>query len=112
MRGEDAMSVWIDFARTGSPPHARGRPSQEPSWCLESGITPACAGKTLRDGQTFPAGPDHPRMRGEDTSPGRRISVSTGSPPHARGRHNIVFDFAMKDGITPACAGKTSAQIL
>ena len=47
-------------------------------------------------------------MRGEDPKTMMMFLRHNGSPPHARGRHELVhegFDFFR---ITPACAGKTS----
>ncbi len=32
---------------------------------------------------------------------------SLGSPPHARGPHNVIYRTYGKYGITPACAGPT-----
>ena len=54
---------------------------------FECGITPACAGKT--------------------SSPQAPPEGSSGSPPHARGRHVLFGDRQNSARITPACAGKT-----
>ena len=48
-------------------------------------------------------------MRGEDFSVKAEQDLTTGSPPHARGRHRILFRAERQGGITPACAGKTSS---
>ena len=46
MRGEDSRRQVTVCAFTGSPPHARGRLVVVEAHGAESGITPACAGKT------------------------------------------------------------------
>ena len=46
-------------------------------------------------------------MRGEDVSAGFSLNAGTGSPPHARGRQRDRFQREKRQGITPACAGKT-----
>ena len=46
MRGEDRCLTPARKGRTGSPPHARGRPTLTDNKIVHRGITPACAGKT------------------------------------------------------------------
>ena len=90
------------------PPRARGRPHKVHDKECGGGNTPACAGKTeatlswdARDGE-------HPRVRGEDVSTVEAVTVTTGTPPRARGRHRIHNEEHFREGNTPACAGKTS----
>ena len=66
MRGEDRLKSLTGNAIHGSPPHARGRHSGCRSGRVRTGITPACAGKTVGNAGVFYRLPDHPRMRGED----------------------------------------------
>ena len=47
MRGEDAAESVTKWWRRGSPPHARGRPTEATVTIGSERITPACAGKTL-----------------------------------------------------------------
>ena len=47
MRGEDIPSLRSATIRFGSPPHARGRLGRFTPCLPKTGITPACAGKTL-----------------------------------------------------------------
>ena len=47
MRGEDTTLKKFEYPSIGSPPHARGRQLREPRFRHFTGITPACAGKTL-----------------------------------------------------------------
>ena len=88
MRGEDCRPSSTSAKARGSPPHARGRRSSWRPRPSRPGITPACAGKTMSLRPCSRVFWDHPRMRGEDTSPIEEDIISQGSPPHARGRHN------------------------
>ena len=110
MRGEDPVNFASELYGSGSPPHARGRPTNDHLWVYWVGITPACAGKTdwTCTGRCSPW--DHPRMRGEDRITRRRSSLLVGSPPHARGRPSFVLSYGVASGITPACAGKTESS--
>ena len=47
-------------------------------------------------------------MRGEDRTVIERGDIVCGSPPHARGRPLIIVTSSKRQGLTPACAGKTS----
>ena len=107
MRGEDCPSAPSGSLGCGSPPHARGRQSAMQESFIDSRITPACAGKTLKRMMAANPGRDHPRMRGEDRMVERRFGESLGSPPHARGRHRRSCWTPEGFSITPACAGKT-----
>ena len=107
MRGEDSKTNGGKSTATGSPPHARGRRTRKRNRTLAGGITPACAGKTLRSISSRSRTPDHPRMRGEDALADMRGEFEAGSPPHARGRHVHYLKLVGREGITPACAGKT-----
>ena len=49
------------------------------------GITPACAGISLRTDYPTASGRDHPRMRGDKAIQQRSSGNAWGSPPHARG---------------------------
>ena len=109
MRGEDIQDNQNEEVQEGSPPHARGRRSWPGVVSGSTGITPACAGKTAQRKTRGTTRSDHPRMRGEDTSLMGTPSGSQGSPPHARGRHVLSGQLELRLGITPACAGKTSA---
>ena len=112
MRGEDNKLREAISTNRGSPPHARGRRHGQGHGSSRVGITPACAGKTMRGKEVYPVPGDHPRMRGEDESGGHRRGGVLGSPPHARGRPGPGADDALPVGITPACAGKTRIGLL
>ena len=110
MRGEDVFRRFTMLFQEGSPPHARGRRSSRYSSARRVRITPACAGKTRFRGGGRCRGTDHPRMRGEDTSPSGQNGRRIGSPPHARGRLSRSARSAAGSWIPPACAGKTPRQ--
>ena len=109
MRGEDTYVASPWCLGEGSPPHARGRHPIVAATIVALGITPACAGKTRRNGTRHRGIRDHPRMRGEDKLNALGLPRRTGSPPHARGRLENDAGRAAAGGITPACAGKTWA---
>ena len=111
MRGEDASDEFKPAIESGSPPHARGRPDPRRRPERRRRITPACAGKTRSSAAVGIATGDHPRMRGEDTTVWGSNIWKEGSPPHARGRQVDLSRFPGGQGITPACAGKTSASL-
>ena len=107
MRGEDQYLEVDNASGEGSPPHARGRPMSGMRVSLQNGITPACAGKTLRLFSLATERRDHPRMRGEDPLLYSGLATFQGSPPHARGRRRGDGLKQIIIRITPACAGKT-----
>ena len=90
----------------GSPPRVRGKVIRGLATRITSGITPACAGKSVSRGHAPPAGRDHPRVCGEKDIRlvcGRK---GVGSPPRVRGKGAYIDKEKTKEGITPACAGK------
>ena len=91
----------------GSPPRVRGKPSGPACPRFYSGITPACAGKTilLISSRVIPR--DHPRVCGENPSPLKRRNALKGSPPRVRGKPATKVLPYYRPGITPACVGKT-----
>ena len=107
MRGEDRCKSFPAASRFGSPPHARGRRVERSVCCIRPGITPACAGKTIRSHLERRWRRDHPRMRGEDRPSWATYCSGRGSPPHARGRPKSKAGWRTTPRITPACAGKT-----
>ena len=85
----------------------RERPKCDALSDTETGITPACAGKTNVIELPSSLFKDHPRMCGKDDVPMVDASIPLGSPPHVRERHAVSAAGIGYDGITPACAGKT-----
>jgi integrase/recombinase XerC len=62
---DDDGVLWVQ----GTPPPARGRPPGDLLMLDETGNTPACAGTTTGPGPAPPGLLEHPRLRGDDSSP-------------------------------------------
>ena len=73
-------------------------------------ITPAHAGKSRYLYYRKYNERDHPRTCGEKTFCLNAFCLSTGSPPHMRGKVSLVDFIRSRLGITPAHAGKRSTQ--
>ena len=86
IRGEDSAAGSTMSVSGGSPPHTRGRSSDQTSPSYHSGFTPAYAGKIRSAGRTKRSFRVHPRIRGEDQMIRISIIPPRGSPPHTRGR--------------------------
>ena len=92
----------------GSPPRMRGKRVNTQKRLTEVRITPAHAGKTLKDWHTGKRAEDHPRACGENP---RRVSqqhLDVGSPPRMRGKQSNMGTLSGVNRITPAHAGKTA----
>ena len=74
---------------------------------MNSRITPACAGRRNLKWQFVTWMKDHPRVRGEKCARIRSAPTSMGSPPRARGEVENALDRMWREGITPACAGRS-----
>ena len=107
MCGENLVGVSLCLFLWGSPPHVRGKRVMWGPDEIMVRITPACAGKTRDSGHSGRRTEDHPRMCGENTSFGVCGGVTSGSPPHVRGKRIHYEKVSVSWGITPACAGKT-----
>ena len=111
MRGEKTKIEQDEQQVLGSPPHARGKVYPQASSIFQAGITPACAGKRRDQWGWFCGLWDHPRMRGEKRVRRGGRALFLGSPPHARGKVANFLGVILDLGITPACAGKSSALV-
>ena len=89
------------------PQHRTGKATHKRRQSLESGITPAYAGKSFSLCKNFCLVEDHPRICGEKFHFAVRIACALGSPPHMRGKAYSCADFAAHIGITPAYVGKS-----
>ena len=80
-------------------------------WQLQNvadvGITPACAGKSAGRRQAFCNFRDHPRLCGEKSHVASCETEFGGSPPLARGKDKYFLNQSIREGITPAYAGKS-----
>ena len=54
---------------------------------------------------------DHPRVRGEKCLRGHHPAGRPGSPPRARGEDALALHYYTKQRITPACAGRSLADL-
>ena len=87
----------------------RGKVLWYRDFCPAVGITPAYAGKSLT-GTVWTRPPrDHPRLCGEKNFFGLCQHQYLGSPPPMRGKVFDALDDSIKNGITPAYAGKSGA---
>ena len=94
----------------GSPPRMRGKQSMFHLFNQHEGITPAYAGKTRSKGARNLHAWDHPRVCGENNAAAPDKLLLMGSPPRVRGKQHSRLMLIRLLGITPACAGKTTAQ--
>ena len=108
MCGEKISFFFTGCSPRGSPPHVRGKVVRCIRSAVPTGITPACAGKRGQGLQENGLGWDHPRMCGEKSLFELIAGLSTGSPPHVRGKGTGILQNLQRVGITPACAGKRS----
>ena len=84
--GEKRQKFLHEVNKMGSPPHMRGKDSENRFAENPQGITPAYAGKRLRKSVCGKSARDHPRICGEKLLIPRYASVIWGSPPHMRGK--------------------------
>ncbi len=92
--------------KEGSPPRMRGKAIHYRAGTLESGITPAHAGKSTISGHLRFLVRDHPRACGEKWHLASTVLCKRGSPPRMRGKDGSTIASWMPSGITPAHAGK------
>ena len=104
--GEKPSTTWRSRPFWGSPPHGRGKVNKHRSRNNQPGITPAWAGKSWKTKSRKSETGDHPRMGGEKLFFPFLLVVSTGSPPHGRGKVRSQHPIHVIGGITPAWAGK------
>ena len=89
--GEKLYTPCVIAPSVGSPPRMREKARQQEHLAAQSGITPACAGKSRE-------------YRVSDER-------SLGSPPRMRGKDKVNLKFSDPAWITPAYAGKSSGSI-
>ena len=106
MCGEKTQEFAAGCPDLGSPPHVRGKAFATFPIVFATGITPACAGKSLEMKTLKRRLWDHPRMCGEKCSVSVLSCYEVGSPPHVRGKVFDAASFMFEFRITPACAGK------
>ena len=107
VRGEHPVVQVCDDVDPGSSPRARGARSWRRPTPWRRGIIPACAGSTPIYRCVLGAAKDHPRVRGEHSSPVPGMRLKPGSSPRARGAPHGCSLRLLTPGIIPACAGST-----
>ena len=109
--GEKIVAARTKLHSGGSPPHMRGKVLHLFQRVSGKGITPAHAGKRPKRGRSSTRIWDHPRTCGEKNFAVYFKHISTGSPPHMRGKVTVCCDGNDDAGITPAHAGKSNEQL-
>ena len=105
--GKDIDGMFDQRFISGSPPRVRERHLLNTFPGSESGITPACAGKTTSSAGGGQTSRDHPRVCGKDKLGIEMVFQYQGSPPRVRERPDSKKTIKNAFRITPACAGKT-----
>ena len=104
--GEKLYTPCVIAPSVGSPPRMREKARQQEHLAAQSGITPACAGKSIIEATSRALNEDHPRMCGEKGPEEMARYLMGGSPPHVRGKGSTNGGSSWSQRITPACAGK------
>ena len=107
MCGKDCEFRAFNSSELGSPPRVREGLEMNCIKAIRSGITPACAGRTIFDVKVHVFYEDHPRVCGKDYSTLVHKSHTLGSPPRVREGLLSLLLTSSKLRITPACAGRT-----
>ena len=106
--GENSGAKVVGDYTQGSSPRVRGKLGVAFTILWNTGLIPACAGKTLPGG-TARSGPGaHPRVCGENLNSGFECLKPGGSSPRVRGKPREEAATIDMGGLIPACAGKTA----
>ena len=106
--GENDQAGKIVALRPGSSPRVRGKRKSCGSCRDETGLIPACAGKTSTQ-RTLRMRPEaHPRVCGENLEQSIGAVDTVGSSPRVRGKLAAPFEGGGEIRLIPACAGKTA----
>ena len=104
--GEKRFTLFLRHRFKGSPPHMRGKDFITLRKQLFVGITPAHAGKRGSRRRCPLGHGDHPRTCGEKYRESGWQHRGLGSPPHMRGKGEVLHVLVVQNRITPAHAGK------
>ncbi len=105
----EPSSVPADIS--GSSHGGRGTGPPAAGAAIRGGLTPGCAGSSVRRPARTHHRWDHPRVRGEQAAVYRVAITNGGSPPCGRGAEGADHEHGEKDGITPACAGSSTSRL-
>ena len=110
--GENWRATLTGSRAPGSPPRVRGKRQIDGVDADRGRLTPACAGKTRAPLALPKNSSAHPRVCGENLLMRFRNDSHLGSPPRVRGKPHRRDRRAVRGGLTPACAGKTTTRLL
>ena len=105
--GENSRDCGGSVRDDGSSPRVRGKRTARRNPRRESGLIPACAGKTFSLDFLRKNPGAHPRVCGENRRRWERIRNRPGSSPRVRGKPTRGALGIISLGLIPACAGKT-----
>ncbi len=106
--GEDVSYEKKENPVHGTPPRRRGGPPPESRGRTGRRNTPASAGRTTAATPRPYAGPEHPRVGGEDISAQKYTILPSGTPPRRRGGRSTRWGRSAARRNTPASAGRTT----
>ena len=109
MCGEKSSTTKPASSRKGSPPRMRGKAQIRLLSIWQRGITPAYAGKRKTAWKGEGKQRITPACAGKSQIHLTELQHHHGSPPHVRGKVELVGCVKLCLGITPACAGKSAA---
>ena len=107
MCGENSPSKVFTKLGEGSSPRVRGKLLPFPFEGTDTGLIPACAGKTPLSSELIAPTAAHPRVCGENEGPLLLFRAIHGSSPRVRGKRHWSVSLSSRGGLIPACAGKT-----
>ena len=105
--GENRPRQRRQIVVAGSSPRVRGKRLGGDVERLPVRLIPACAGKTVAARCGRPPLPAHPRVCGENAHGDRVVGRARGSSPRVRGKPYPPRRPRPREGLIPACAGKT-----
>ena len=88
--GKNILLMITTNLNEGSPPRVREKPKESDLFADNTGITPACAGKTSTVPMSKEGLRDHPRVCGKNLGALRLALVVSGSPPRVREKRLCV----------------------
>ncbi len=107
MRGEDAALSVTMLPLAGAPPRAWGGRHQRRHAPALQRSTPTCVGRTAAPPAPPATVPEHPHVRGEDTSVAMSVQMTSGAPPRAWGGRQPQRGGEVVARSTPTCVGRT-----
>ena len=105
--GENEPAIPQARKLAGSSPRVRGKLTLSLQAKHNTGLIPACAGKTLSPAPWLASPRAHPRVCGENVGLKPRRVALGGSSPRVRGKQMFKPEVDRRARLIPACAGKT-----